>query len=293
MRVTPNSSAPIRDGPGVNVFRRRAEARLWSERREPGAVLAHFSSQEPLGTLGKLAMARALLARGDRAAARKYVRSAWRENDFPAHLELQVLETFGPLLTRDDHKARMDTRLYADDLDTAMRAASRLGAPDVAIVKARGAVNRKAKNARALLDAVPTAARNDPVHLFNRIQWLRRSDHMREAAELMLQAPRDPQVIRDADAWWTERRILVRNLLDDGKTQMAYRIASDAALPSKESLRVDQPFTAGWIALRYLHDHHAARTALRSHPADHGSSNVARARRLLAGARRRSGRPGR
>lgn len=244
--------------PGVDVFRRRAEARLWSERREPGAVLAHFSNQEPLGVLGKLAMARALLARGDRAAARKYVRSAWRENDFSVHLESQVLETFGPLLTRDDHKARMDTRLYADDLGTAMRAASRLGAADVAIVKARGAVNRKAKNARGMLDAVPTAARNDPAHLFNRIQWLRRSDHVREAAELMLQAPRDPRVIRDADAWWTERRILVRNLLDDGKTQMAYRIASDAALPSKESLRVDQPFTAGWIALRYLRDHQAA-----------------------------------
>lgn len=244
--------------PGVNVFRRRAEARLWSEPREPDAVLAHFSSQEPLGVLGKLAMARALLARGDRAAVRKYVRSAWRENDFSAHLESQVLETFGPLLTRADHKARMDRRLYADDLGTAMRAASRLGASDVAIVKARSAVNRKAKNARGLLDAVPKVARNDPAHLFNRIQWLRRSDHIREAAQLMLQAPRDPKVIHDADAWWIERRILVRNLLDDGMAQMAYRIARDAALPSKESLRVDQPFTAGWIALRYLHDHQAA-----------------------------------
>lgn len=244
--------------PSVNLFRRRAEARLWSERAESSAVLAHFSNREPLGALGKLAMARALLARGDRAAARKFVRSAWRENDFSARLESQVLETFGPLLTRADHKARMDIRLYADDLGTAMRAASRLGASDVAIVKARGAVKRKAKNARALLDAVPKVARNDPAHLFNRIQWLRRSDHINEAARLMLQAPRDPQVIHDADAWWTERRLLVRSLLDDGKAQMAYRIARDAALPSKESLRVDQPFTAGWIALRYLHDHQAA-----------------------------------
>lgn len=244
--------------PSVNLFLRRAEARLWSERREPAAVLAHFSRQEPLGVLGKLAMARALLARGDRAAARKFARSAWRENDFSAALESQVLETFGPLLTRDDHKARMDTRLYADDLGTATRAASRLGGSDLAIVKARVAVKRKAKNAGGLLDAVPKAARNDPAHLFNRIQWLRRSDHILEAAQLMLQAPRDPQLIRDADAWWIERRILVRNLLDDGKAQMAYRIASEAALPSKESLRVDQPFTAGWIALRYLGDHQTA-----------------------------------
>ncbi len=152
----------------------------------------------------------------------------------------------------------MDKRLYADDLGTAMRAADRLGASDIAIVKARGAVNRKAKNARGLLDAVPKAARSDPGYLFTRIQWLRRSDHISEAAQLMQQAPRDPQVIHDADAWWIERRILVRKLLDHGRAKNAYRIARDAALPSKESLRVDQPFTAGWIALRYLHDHQAA-----------------------------------
>ena len=244
--------------PNRNIFRRRAEARLWSERREPGDVLAFFSNQEPLGALGKLAMARALLARGDGAAARKYVRSAWRENDFSGPLESQVLKTFGHLLTRADHKARMDTRLHADDLGTAMRAAKRLGASNVAIVKARAAVNRKAKTAGGLLDAVPTAARSDPGYLFTRIQWLRRGDHFDQATQLMLSAPHDPRLIHDADAWWIERRILVRKLLDNGKAQAAYRVARDAALPSKESLRVDQPFTAGWIALRFLRDPQAA-----------------------------------
>ena len=161
---------------------------------------------------------------------------------------------FEPLLTRGDHKARMNARLYAGDLNTAMRSAKRLGAADAAIVRARIAVKHKAKNAGALLDAVPKAARQDPAYLFTRIQWLRRNDQIREAAELMLQAPHDPQLIQDADAWWTERRILVRKLLDAGKARTAYRIARDAALPSKESLRVDQPFTAGWIALRFLRD---------------------------------------
>ncbi|MPZ55252.1 MAG: transglycosylase SLT domain-containing protein [Rhizobiales bacterium] len=244
--------------PSLNIFRRRAEARLWVERREPRAVFAFFSDQEPLGALGKLAMARALLVHGDRAAAEKYARSAWREDDFSADLEAQVLEMFGSLLTAADHKARMGTRLYADDLATAVRAAKRLGAAEVAIVKARVAVNRKAKNAAALLNAVPPAARNDPAYLFTRIQWLRRGDRISEAAQLMLSAPHDPRVVHDADEWWIERRILVRKLLDDGKAQIAYRIARNAALPSKESLRVDQPFTAGWIALRFLNDPHAA-----------------------------------
>jgi soluble lytic murein transglycosylase len=106
---------------------------------------------------------------------------------------------------------------------------------------------------------VPKSARNDPVYLFTRAQWLRRSGEIAAAAQLMLSAPHDPRVVRDADAWWVERRILVRELLDEGKPQIAYRIARDAALPSRESLRVDQPFTAGWIALRFLRDPHAAK----------------------------------
>lgn len=244
--------------PGLGLLRRRAEARLWFEQREPGAVFAFFSDQEPLGALGKLAMGRALLAQSDRAAAQKYVRSAWREDNFSAELEAQVLKTFGPLLTTADHKARMHVRLYADDLDTAMRAAKRLGAPQIAIVKARSAVKRRAKNAGALLNAVPKAARDDPAYLFTRVQWLRRNGHIGEAAQLMMSAPHDARVVHNADEWWIERRILVRKMLDDGKARIAYRIARNAALPSKESLRVDQPFTAGWIALRFLHDPHSA-----------------------------------
>ncbi|ARP98519.1 murein transglycosylase [Pseudorhodoplanes sinuspersici] len=244
--------------PSRDMFRRRAEARLWSEKREPGVVLAFFSDHEPLGSLGKLAMARALLAQGKVTAAGKYVRSAWREDNFSAQLEAQVLKTFGSLLTTADHKARMHIRLYANDFDTAMRAAKRLSAPQVAIVKARAAVTRRAKNAGTLLNAVPQAARNDPAYLLTRVQWLRRSGQVGEAAKLMLSAPHDARLIHDADKWWIERRILVREMLDDGKAQIAYRIARNAALPSKEGLRVDHPFTAGWIALRFLNDPRSA-----------------------------------
>jgi soluble lytic murein transglycosylase len=71
---------------------------------------------------------------------------------------------------------------------------------------------------------------------------------------LMLSAPRDSAQPIDADQWWVERRVLVRKLLDLGDAPAAYRIARDAALPTKDSYRWDQPFTAGWIALRFLND---------------------------------------
>lgn len=259
--------------PSLDLFRGRAEARLWFDRHEPGTVLTFFARRQPLGPLGKLALARALSERGDQAKARKYARSAWRNGSFSANFEAQILARFGHLLTAADHRARMDSRLYADDIPAALRAANRLTSADRAIVKARAAVIRNAKSSGALLDAASATAGADPAFLFTRIQWLRHNDRIAEAARLLLSGDRRPPPAADhADAWWVERRILVRRLLDDGKALPAYRIARDAASPSRESLRVDQSFTAGWIALRFLNDpnlaaqHFARISGKTSHP---------------------------
>lgn len=241
--------------PSAGMLQRRAEARLWQEKRDAATVMRFFQGRAPLGPLGKLTLARALLETGDRGRAQMLLREAWRQDALSSGMEEQVVEDYGSLLTRADHVARFHSRLYDDDMDAAARAAKRLGSAEAALVKARQAVNAKAKNAGALLDAVPASLHDDPAYLFTRIQWLRRSDRTDEATRLLLSAPHDPRVIHDPDEWWIERRIHVRRLLDEGKFQLAYRVARSAAEPvEKESLRVDQPFTAGWIALRYLND---------------------------------------
>jgi soluble lytic murein transglycosylase len=56
------------------------------------------------------------------------------------------------------------------------------------------------------------------------------------------------------DQWWQERRLLVRKLLDEHNAQAAYNVARDAAPPMRGFYRVDAHFTAGWVALRYLHN---------------------------------------
>jgi soluble lytic murein transglycosylase len=180
------------------------------------------------------------------------VREAWRSEDFSAELEAQVRDMFGDLITRADDKARMDRRLYAQDHETAMRAAQRLGGAEPAIARARVAVNNKSDNAKALLDAVPAGAQHDAGYMFSRIQWLRRNDNVEDAARLMLAAPRDPAQLHDLDEWWIERRLIARKLLDMDEPRAAYQIARDAAPPTKENYRVEHEFTAGWIALRFL-----------------------------------------
>ena len=199
-----------------------------------------------------LRCARALLAAGDRPGAQALVSAAWRKDAFSADAETQARQVFAGLITPADDKARADTRFDLEDEQAGLRAASQLGGVELAIAKARSAVIAKSAKARSLLDEVPIEARRDVGYLFSRIQWLRRSDRISEATQLMLSAPRDPEKLGDVDQWWAERRSLARKLLDFGDARSAYEIASGAATPVTENHRAEQQFTAGWIALRFL-----------------------------------------
>jgi soluble lytic murein transglycosylase len=240
--------------PHTPLFRRRAENALWNDRIDDAAVLAFFANQKPVTAKGHYVLARALLAKGDRAGAEQLAREAWRNDDCSTDVENKVLDMFGSMLTREDHKARMEHRLYADDTEAGLRAAQRLGGNDLAVARARAAVIGKAGNAKALLDAVPAVARHDAGYIYAQVEWLLKHDKPEDAAKLMLIAPRDAAELVDLDAWWKERRILVRKLLDDHDAQTAYRIARDAPAPARGNYKVDQHFTAGWVALRFLHD---------------------------------------
>ena len=240
--------------PHTPLFTRRAENALWNDRLDAATVLHFFSARNPTTAKGRYMLAQALLMRGDRGGAAALIRHAWRHEDCSADVERQVLAMFGTIITRDDERVRMEQRFYADDVEAGMRAATRLGGADLAIGRARAAVIRQQANAKALLDDVPSGARSDPGYIFARAQWLRKNNKPDEAGRLMLTVSQDPAALVDTDQWWSERRILVRKLLDGHDAHTAYRIARDAAPPVKPNWRVDQLFTAGWIALRYLHD---------------------------------------
>jgi soluble lytic murein transglycosylase len=188
------------------------------------------------------------------------VREAWRNDPMSADVEKQVLARYSELLSRADHKARMEKRLFAADNETAMRAARRLGGADLAIAHARIALNGKGGNAKKLLEAVPAEAHHDAGYIFAHVHVLRHDDKIAQAAQVMLSAPRDLAQIHDPEEWWVERRILSRKLLDIGDARSAYLVVRDAAEPTKENSRVERHFMAGWLALRFLDDPATAAT---------------------------------
>ena len=284
--------------PSLAMFRRRAEAMLWVENVKPAQALSFFDGSPPQSGMGRLVLARALLAQGDKEGASALVREVWRNDPLSADVEKQVLERHAELLSRADHKARMEKRLFADDNDAALRAARRLGGAAVAIAQARIALDRKpgdkkkAGDGKKQLDAVPADARDDPGYIFAQVQFLRRGDKVADAARLLLSAPRELAQIHDPEEWWVERRIMSRKLLDVGEARSAYQVVAEAAEPTKGNSRVERHFMAGWIALRFLDDpataatHFARIRDVSSHP-----TSQARAYYWLGRVAEASGRP--
>nr|WP_249803190.1 transglycosylase SLT domain-containing protein [Bradyrhizobium sp. 21] len=240
--------------PSQTFLRRRLEAAMWDDRRDDSVAWSWFENESPVSAKGRFTLAKAMLARGDRANAERLVREAWRSDPMSEDTENNALDQFGALLTPGDQKARMDTLLYGSENEAALRAAKRLGAGYVALAKARIASLKKAPNARALLEEVPRELHSDPGFIFSKIQLLRREEKFAEAAQLMLSAPKDPNRLYNLDEWWIERRLLARKMIDTEEFRSAYLIARDAALPSRDIYKTEQEFTAGWIALRFLND---------------------------------------
>jgi soluble lytic murein transglycosylase len=234
-------------------LRRRAEARLWQEGRNASTV-RRFVGEQPASVLGRLAVARILLAEGDRAGASRQVRAVWQSSELPAELEAAIVNAFPDELTTDDDVARMDRRIGAKDFGAAMRAAKRLGSAQIAIVKACESAEGDSKKTEALLAAVPIEARADLGYALCRLHWLLGHDDLAAAVKLVAESSGDDLQRQDTDEWWRERRILARRLLDLGDPKTAYRVVQEAAAPANPYYRAEFRFMPGWIALRFLSD---------------------------------------
>jgi soluble lytic murein transglycosylase len=245
--------------PSNALLRRRAEARLWQEKADAATIRAFFAEKAPLTAKGRFALARVFMAEGDRIAAAREVKAAWRSEELGEATEEMAYEEFRDLLAREDHRARMDKRIGAKEISAAMRAAKRLGDNEVAIVKACSAVKGDADKAIGKLNDVPEDARGDLGYVLCRVKWAMKKEKIVEAAKLVIAAAPETMAQQDTDEWWRDRRTLSRKLLDMGEFQMAYDVVRDAATPGLEAYRADYAFMPGWIALRYLNDPATAR----------------------------------
>lgn len=251
------AATELRGWPGMKQLRANSERALYREQLPAQDVVAAFGSSKPETPQGAMALAQAWLSLGQAGRAKALIAKTWRDDDFDRDTEEAIYKRFGSLLTRADHRYRMDRLLYGDHVNDAGRVAALAGAKE--LYAARAAAIRGDANAGRLLAAVPASQRSDPGYLLAQVEYLRKQHEPEKAAAVLMRAPRDPATLIDPSAWWNERRIVSRDLLDIGKDREAYLVASHHAVQDPGEA-VEAEFHCGWYALRFLND---AKTAHR------------------------------
>jgi soluble lytic murein transglycosylase len=236
------------DWPQPETLIRRAEEALAAE-PDDALALRHFTRNAPRTVEGAQRFADALSRTGRGREATAVLRAAWRASPpSDAFLEGAFAERNAAILTTDDHWARFDRLLWANQAGAAGRLVSRLDSARRAVAEARLAFrgDREAE--------VPRARDIGLVH--DRARMLRRKDRDAEAAAVWaagesLQANLPPEAAR---AIWAERQILARKLLRLGDAAAAYRLAAAHGQAEPGEPRQEGEFLAGFIALRRLND---------------------------------------
>ncbi len=242
--------------PGQKAMSRNAEKALSRERLSASQIIQIFGNTKPTTVEGAIVLSSAFLQVGQRTSANQIIAPFWRNETLDKKTEAEILNKLGSALNQSDHRFRMHKLLYNDRVRAAERVAAK--AKQFSLAKARAAVIRKQSNAGRLLEAVAPSSKLDTAYFFARIEYARRSGKYTKAANLLLQAPRDPSLLVDPDEWWIERRVVSREMLELGKPRLAYRIAAEHSAQSARDI-IDAEFHAGWYALRFLNDAATAR----------------------------------
>ena len=211
--------------PGGDWIRAVEEAHLYTAaRRARRRVAALFAGDPPRTPAGKLAAARAALDAGrrDEATANR-ARAVARQRSRRLDARARSSKDFAAALTRADHKYRADRLLYAEK---SAAGAARGGARRPGRSRARRGAHRgderpadgagDRRRARRAAEATPACCsrafrtRGAPIAPLEAAGWLAR-------------APSDAGALIDPDKWWSEQRMVARQLLDLGRVREGLR----------------------------------------------------------------------
>jgi soluble lytic murein transglycosylase len=235
------------DWPMLATLRLRAEDGIADV--PDSTLIAWFAQHKPVTGAGKLRQAQIMMNQGHSAEAIALVRTIWVESDFSPADETRLLDQFGSSLTTEDHIHRLDRLLWDGKTGPANDMLSRVPSDWRLLAEARIKLQGLAKTADAAVAKVPRSVADNPGLAFDRMKFRRRKNQ-EDAAATILEQQVD---LGRPEAWWPERQILARRLLQLGQASRAYRLVANNQLHDPSAL-TDAEFTAGWIALRFLKD---------------------------------------
>lgn len=240
--------------PLTDTLMKRAEQALYENTGDTTTALHHFDGKRPTTPSGMLALARALYGAGDTTNAKIWLREAWLSPQVDVDYEKRIMAEFGNQLNAGDHKARLWRLIYAQSGNSAIRNSKRLGGDYQAAAAVAQMLLRGDGGADQKYQSLPPALRNELALKLVRARYFRRKDNFDQARAILMSAQGNPNIGLDAEAWWSERRILARRSVGPNHSahwNAAYQMSADHRLDAGDSA-IEAEFIAGWVALRYL-----------------------------------------
>ncbi|MCU4651624.1 lytic transglycosylase domain-containing protein [Roseibacterium sp. SDUM158016] len=240
------------DWPGMPYLRARGEPSI-PRGADPARIIAYFGDEEPRTGLGALALAEALLARGNTEAANAVAVAAWTGLTMSGD-EASALRTgFQSLLNEGDyHEQRLDHLLWEGAEDRARAMFPLVPEGWHALAEARLALRERRPGVDAAIEAVPAALRDDPGLAFERFIWRIRSGYWDSAGELLAERSTSAEALGRPAAWADRRADLARDVMREGQFGTCYDYAANHFLPrgADDSAYAELEWIAGYCAFR-------------------------------------------
>jgi soluble lytic murein transglycosylase len=214
-------------------------------------IVNWFENREPVTGEGRVALGEALIAIGRLEEGQSQIRTAWRTQTMRLTFQSEAYQAHQSILTLDDHAARTDFLLWAGQRTAASRVMPLLSSADRRVADARLRLSARQGGVDQAVDAVPASLQSHPGLVYERARWRRRSGLDAGALDLLLELPGAYENTDALESMWTERKLMILDLIRDANFQTAYRLAANNGL-SRGVEFADAEFLAGWLALTRL-----------------------------------------
>jgi peptidoglycan lytic transglycosylase len=249
------------DWPGLDYLRRRSEPSVAAAGDD--AILQFYADVPPQSALGILDFAEAQINAGNPGEAHATVVLAWRTMPMPGSVQSIYLSLYGNLIA-PHHEARLTAMLWEGALDSARGMFDHVSDKQVALARARIALQTRAGNVDTAIESVPKSLQSDAGLAHDRFEWRIRKGRWDDAKALLLEQSRSLATLGQPEAWANRRRSMARDEMRDGDATTAYQFAASHFL-TEGSNYADLEWLAGYIALRKLNDPELALVHFRNH----------------------------
>ncbi len=239
--------------PSLRLLRQRAEEAL-TEATPDSVVLEWFARYPAVSAAGVIGHLAALVRAERHDEAKELARRTWIDFDMGRSQERSFRRQFRKLLRPQDEAARLDRLLWDERVSAARRQMRYVEKDHRALAEARIRLIQRRGGVDAAIARVPNHLVEAPGLVYERLRWRRKKYFDESALELLI--PQRDDLVRPSQ-WWTERHILARRVLRTGNASLAYRLASEHGLAPGQD-HAEAEWLAGWIALRFLHEHETA-----------------------------------